>query len=350
MLRTTHRLAAALAAGCLLAASAQAAPLFSGLYIFGDSVSDNGNASFFTPNVVSLPISGNDFIPGDATYDRGPGLFRALSNGPVWGEQLAFAMGLPALQPSALPGGTNFAFGGARMRDTPSPIPGVNDQVSGFVAGSGGLLDPDALYVVFGGGNDARDAAEAALASDFVAVGNIIADYALGLGDSVLELAGAGAQNIVVVNVPDIGVTPAVETGGPLVAAQASGLSDQFNAAYGATLDGLEAGPLAGLDLDLVRFDIAGLLRDVTANPGAYGLANVDDACAASPACILDPSTHLFWDGIHTTSAGHALIASAILEAVPEPASVLLLAAGLGLVAGAGRRRPARAMASRRAA
>ena len=47
-----------------------------------------------------------------------------------------------------------------------------------------------------------------------------------------------------------------------------------------------------------------------------------------------DPSTYVFWDGIHPTSAAQVLVAGAMLTAVPEPASVLLMALGVaGLVA-----------------
>jgi phospholipase/lecithinase/hemolysin len=43
---------------------------------------------------------------------------------------------------------------------------------------------------------------------------------------------------------------------------------------------------------------------------------------------------HVFWDSLHPTEAGHALIARAALALIPEPGSVLLLVGGLlGLAA-----------------
>ena len=51
----------------------------------------------------------------------------------------------------------------------------------------------------------------------------------------------------------------------------------------------------------------------------------------------------LYWDSIHPTAAAHALIGQAALAAVPEPASLLLLGAGLAGLGAARGVRPARA-------
>lgn len=74
-------------------------------------------------------------------------------------ELLANSLGLP-LAPSLL-GGNNFAFGGARtgsigVSDDPGPVPSLILQAQTAVARGLGPQPGDALYVVWGGGNDLR--------------------------------------------------------------------------------------------------------------------------------------------------------------------------------------------------
>ena len=83
-----------------------------------------------------------------------------------------------------------------------------------------------------------------------------------------------------------------------------------------------------GLDPDVKLFDDFDLLDGVIADPGAFGMSNVTDACAQFPTC--DPSEFLFWDGIHPTSAAEAIISDAIeSQVVPEPSTLALLGAAL---------------------
>jgi hypothetical protein len=65
---------------------------------------------------------GNSYIP-NAAYSSG-----TFSNGPVWASYAASALGVPLL-PSAVAGGTNFAFGGATTGG-PGPSPNLLVQAS----------------------------------------------------------------------------------------------------------------------------------------------------------------------------------------------------------------------------
>src|SRR3712207_6234235 len=119
MLCSFGRLGAAfVAVGLAMSSIAQAAPGFDRIVVFGDSLSDNGNAGQF-------------------------------SNGPVWVEQLAGRLAL-VLRPSQM-GGNNFAVGGARLAP-PSEPHNLRAQADMFLAmpRSGGRT----LHIVWGGGND----------------------------------------------------------------------------------------------------------------------------------------------------------------------------------------------------
>ena len=332
--RPLRALALALVLGLLASSGSRAAPIFDGLFLFGDSLADNGNAflALGPTEITPVPVAGNTFIPSKP-YLRGPGLLPAFSNGPVWGELLAQQLGLPPPVPANpfLPGGNNFAFGGARMTPTPDPTdsPSIREQVALFDSIFDLTPAPDApgnaLYVVWGGGNDARDAAGVAQGGGDPS--GIITDYGSNLFDSISTLVEEGARNILVVNTPDISLTPFVQTIGlldPGAIPGAAALSAAFNDVYDQTMDTLDALLGATPGLDLRRFDVAGLLQSIAADPAAFGLTNAGDACAADPACIADSSGHLFWDGIHVTDSGHRILAGQFFAAVPAPATLAL--------------------------
>jgi len=99
---------------------------------------------------------------------------------------------------------------------------------------------------------------------------------------------------------------------------------------------------------ELQILDLFGLLNQVHADPGAFGLSDATSACAVDPACIADPSSTFFWDAIHPTTAGHGVLAQSALalvtaaspSPVPEPATAALLF--VAALAALGVRRPAR--------
>lgn len=304
---------------------------YSGLYIFGDSLSDPGNLAAAIGADPSQVISGNGYIP-----DR-PYASQQFSNGDVWARTYADLMGLGAFgQPFGV-GGGNYAYGGARVTaEGPGLPPSLTTQESIFFLGShGGVAPLDALYVIEGGGNDARDtlALAAASADPSAVIGPAAFAYASGIGDLVDSLQSSGAQHIVVWNVPNLGLAPAVTSLGAGASFLGGLVSQSMNNALSQRLAG---------ENGVTVFDLFGALTSFVTNPGAYGLANVSDACGAIAGC--DPSTSLFWDGIHPTSAGHALLAQEMFVAtVPEPSEYALMFAGLIMVA---RRLSARRRAS----
>ncbi len=289
----------------LLQASPAAAGAPQRFVVFGDSLSDPGNAFVLVRDVEVPPF--DNLIP-DAPYARGALHF---SDGATWVEQLSILdHALPSTGPALLNPAmfSNYAVGGARARH--AGFFDLSTQVGLFVNDFSGQTPTQALYVVFVGGNDVRDAL-AALARDptFATSLGILNAALTAIRDNLLTLRAAGASSFFVVNAPDVGLAPAVRLLGPAAQGAATLLAAQFNAGLEAILHGLESGS----GLNIVRFDVFRALNEVVAAPGAFGLTNVTQPCIAvntnaQPFCA-NPGTFLFWDGIHPTVAGHRILA-----------------------------------------
>jgi phospholipase/lecithinase/hemolysin len=303
---------------------------------FGDSLSDTGN----------FAIATNGAIPPSSFYFNG-----RFSNGLIWLDQVGATLG-GSVEP-VLAGGSNFAFGSARVATTPVS-PSLRAQANAFLSASTvSGADPDALYVVFGGSNDVRDAIGS---SDPIATVTTAAEQLAGI---VGDLAEAGAVDIVVPTVGNIGRLPEARQGGDALVGLAGLLSLVFNQTLAQELAGIDA---LG-DVNLIRPDFFALGESIAASPESFGLTNVTDPCLpgtpfsippGATAC-LDPDQFFFWDLQHPTTAGHALLANVALDAinaalnpvsVPEPPPSTLIAPLLlaGLIMGVGTRkcRPSR--------
>jgi phospholipase/lecithinase/hemolysin len=307
------RTLAAAAGLAVVITSTSAHAAFSDLFIFGDSISDAGNnATKLGPNAVTpVPIPDNTFVP---TFPYASGHY---TNGKIWAQSFAQALGLQANP--ALLGGTDFAFGGARTSGA-SPTPTLLEQLGLFSLGHA-TAPSSALYVVQGGGNNLRDSLDDILVNhaDFATtLKNTSTTYAHDMEQMVAGLEAKGATNIVVWNVPDIGKAPSVTAFGQLPSFTATALAASMNSALEIALEH---------DSHVRIFDFFGTVDNAIAHPGQFGLTNVTDACAASKTC--DPSKYLFWDGVHPTSAGHQILSQAMLGAVPEPSTYVVVLAGI---------------------
>ena len=322
------------------AAATTHAAAYSNMFVFGDSLSDNGDAfialtALNNPNFpATTPRPYTNLVPS-APYDG-----HTFSNAGVWVNFLD----IPLLGKSVTPsfaGGTNFAFGGARTGDLtgvqPDFIPSLQTQANTFVGSLGAnSADPNALYVVWGGGNDVRSAAEVFASTFANTAGNfnaanaaasaVIADGFGNIGEIITTLANKGAKHFLVPNIPNVGLAPASAALGLQTQQLVSGLATSFDLGLAQLLPALQA----SLNIDIITVDIFTLISNtITQNP--TGL-NVTDPCifANNGQGCSNPDQFLFWDGLHPTSQRQQEIASVFQAAVvPVPAAFPLLLSAL---------------------
>ncbi len=253
-------------------------PSYSGIYVFGDSLSDTGNL---------FSLTGSPPPP----YFEG-----RFSNGLVWVEYLAQSL---EVEEGSL---VNFAIGGAttgrdNFNDIPGFVefPGLLDQIDLFEFGLGGnQADPDALYIVWAGAND------------FFLDGpswSTIANGVSNTATAVERLHQRGAEHILVVNLPDLGSTPFGLSEDPFGLSFASAF---YNFVLDINLYQLRAG-----GIKTTRLDVFGLMRKIVARPDRYNFTNVTDPYLLAGG---DPDTFLFWDTVHPTTRGHEIFADAAMK------------------------------------
>ena len=282
-----------------LALAIAAAPVFAEeaytqTYFFGDSLTDSGHFQ------NTLPANIRDQA---GRFTTNPGW--------IWAQWVADHYGTDATTDNQ--GGTNYAIGGARI-DTPvaNTIP-VTAQVELYLSRSGGRADPNALYTVWGGGNDL-------LAFDFNApVGTQMVE-------AVGTLQAAGARYILVPTVPDAGLTPfAISLGGG-VPALATSIASTFNERI--------FGALADAGLRVIPLNTFQVQQEIAADAARYGFTNITTpACTGSsltctPDTLVVPGadqTYLFADGVHPTSATHRILADYAVSVLEGPRQVAML-------------------------
>ena len=288
--------------------AAAAQSRFSGIVVFGTSLSDPGNAFVLVGDQATPPdFMLNPLLIPTAPYAKGGHHF---SNGATWIEQYARPVGLgdsvrPALATTD-PGVTNYAVGAARAYND-----GVNfnltRQVSGFLERSGGVASSQALYVIEMGGNDIRDAFQIYATGGN---GGPIIPAALGsIAANIQQLYGAGAREFLVWTAPNVALTPAIRSLGPGAGAFVNALTQAFNGGLAQVLGQLS---LALPGVTFARLDAYQIQNAIVANPAAFDLTNVTTACVTpnvQPFQCKSPDDFLFWDGIHPTKAVHAILA-----------------------------------------
>lgn len=302
----------------------------------GGNGGDSGNAGATAPaGVVNLQIvSFGDSLSDVGTYAPiasavGGGRF-TTNPGQVWtqdvaqyyGDTLNVAYTIDLTHKLSAQGGLGYAEGGATVA-TPAnqsafltdvigdvEMP-VNQQVSSYLAAHTSF-NSNQLVLVWAGANDVLRAGALPAAAQTVETA------ATTLAQVVGQIVQNGAAHVVVVNVPDIGLSPhgiASSDGG----ANLTQLSQLFNSTLNAALQ------TDGLQGKVIQIDSYTWLNQITANFQANGFAVSNTGVACDPrktpdetALLCSPATYvsanadqtyMFADDLHPTTHLHALFA-----------------------------------------
>lgn len=305
---------------CLIACSLPIRVLaasFSDIFVFGDSLVDDGN--FFevskTETPDPLPI-----FPGPP-YPNEPYFEGRFSNGSVWPELLGAKIGVEYRSDN------NYAFGGAgtgRTHQAGPAFSGLLTQVDSFISDTNQTADPDAIYIISAGSNDSLNTDEEIKTS----IGNI--------SEAITTLSIVGATNFLVTDLPDLGLLPNAFNSPEPIRNDLSLLSKTYNENLAVSLQNLER----DFNLNITSFDINAFWNEVIATPDEFGFTVVNEA-----GCLIistldmcdNPDEYAFWDSVHPSAASHRLIADVAAaqlkaEHVPENSYPLGISTFVGFI------------------
>lgn len=277
------------------------------IVVFGDSLSDNGNLYEYMKHQ----------FPPNPPYFNG-----RFSNGPVWVEQLA-SLCFPKQANTRL---IDYAFGGAAVwedKDT-KPDPSLftlESEVDSYLLAHAHKFRANDLYVIWIGSNNYLAMPEDNEKTTEQVIASISKD--------LHRLVAKGARNILVVNLPDLGKTPAAFD------FEASERLSHDAAHHNSLLKAqVEAMKIAYPEVRWVYMEVDELLRDAINFPEKYGFSpeHVLGTCYDSEADEAPSSKtmihmaarlktnrtwlkqdacagYLFFDPVHPTTKAHQIMA-----------------------------------------
>ena len=260
-----------------------------GITTFGDSLVDNGNV---------FQVTGQTFPPNPLYFNG------RFSNGPVWVENIAAKLEITKTS-------SNFAFGGATsgtLNTIDPTLPGLTTQLDRFFKTSP-KISPDRLFVIWVGANDYLGGKQS---NPTVTVGN--------LSTALQRLIDAGATQLMVPNLPDLGINPA-STNSLSQSKRLTELSTVHNRLLKASLATLaQKNP----QISIIAIDVRRLFNAVVTDPAKFGLTNVTQPCfnRATGTVCAKPNSFLFWDELHPTAAAYQIISEYTLTAIRSNARV----------------------------
>ncbi|SDR35362.1 Phospholipase/lecithinase/hemolysin [Paraburkholderia fungorum] len=284
---------------------------------FGDSLSDVGT---YAPLASAL---------GGGRFTTNPGQVWSQNVAQYYGDTLSAAYTIDITHKLSAQGGFGYAEGGSTIA-TPADqydfltdvignieIP-VNQQVSSYLSAHGSF-NSGQLVLVWAGANDVLRAGLPPTA------GPVVETAATALAQLVQQIVQAGATHVVVVNLPNIGLSPkglASSDGG----ANLTQLSQLFNTTLNAALQ------TDGVQSKVIQVDAYTWLNGIISNFQANGFTVSNTAMACDPnktpddtSLLCSPATYttanadqtyMFADDLHPTTHVHALFAQYVEQQI----------------------------------
>ena len=284
-------LATALALSPLSVAALPLGP-FTDLLVFGDSLSDPGNAF----------VASGGTIPSPLLFPNGQ-----FTDGDVWSTQLG----------ADVTSGKNFAFGGAKAQTDFDLSPDLALQRLAF-QGTAPTLGARPLAAIFIGANDVRDATPFTL-------NDLVTDTVSAITLEIGNLIDTGLEDFLIFGLPNLGRLPEAISLGIDDFARNGTLA--YNAALKAALVPLRQ------EARIRYFDTFGFFETFADAAEASGV-NVLDTCLNNfPICNATNAGAFLWiDDVHPTEDFHTALARAVsVELVPLPGGFMLLLTGIGV-------------------
>ncbi|OOS05030.1 outer membrane lipase/esterase [Moraxella cuniculi DSM 21768] len=310
----------------LINPAAASTPQFDQTVFFGDSLSDTGR--------IKDIVSGNFFI-GSFANAMQPSF--TTNPDPAWTRVFAEHYGTAANPyTSSDTQGTNYAVGGAKVSETAEQfgglvrIPSVNRQISDYLNNTNNTTNPNALYTIWVGANDLL---AASTTPDIAAAAATISQAAQNQAAQVVRLQQAGANYILVPNLPDVGLTPR-NVGDARQAATATTAANLYNKTLYSNLNQGTANVIAA--------NTFALLQEAVRDKEAFGFKNTTNiacdgalsslTCTASDwqAVAADANdTYMFADDIHPAGRTHRILAQYFASIIDSPAQIAQLPTAL---------------------
>ncbi|RJP94977.1 MAG: hypothetical protein C4518_02335 [Desulfobacteraceae bacterium] len=270
---------------------------FNKIIAFGDSLSDHHGLEQY----LSLydPISNPN------------GVLEAWTNGDVWVEYLADIMGA-TLDNNAIAGAMTEGHENESIQALSDqgalPQLGLIGQVNSFSNENPSFLPKDTLFTIWIGGNDLLEYGRGE--SDAASVDALLSDATDNIINSMSKLASEGATNFLVLNLPDLGKTPAYNSRTPSEIAGATSLSLMFNAALETGLTNFKK---LFPDVKIYTLDVFTLMNKMIADGEFVNSTDtymVLDENGNYTGAVNEPAAdYLFWDNIHPMTKAHELVA-----------------------------------------